>query len=40
MSKRELNISDKPLLTTTRNDLRNFLKIKKVSWVEDPTNES
>ncbi|MFL2801492.1 MAG: tRNA lysidine(34) synthetase TilS [Paracoccaceae bacterium] len=29
----------RPLLTTTRNDLRKFLKIKKVSWVEDPTNE-
>ena len=29
----------RPLLNVTRIELRNFLKLKKVSWVEDPTNQ-
>ncbi len=29
----------RPLLNISRNDLRNFLKIKKIKWVEDPTNQ-
>ena len=29
----------RPLLTISRDDLRKFLKIKKIQWIEDPTNE-
>ena len=29
----------RPLLTISRDDLRNFLKIKKLKWIEDPTNQ-
>ena len=29
----------RPLLAISRNDLRNFLKLKRISWKEDPTNQ-
>ena len=29
----------RPLLKMSRDDLRNFLKIKNVKWMEDPTNQ-